>query len=278
MIVFERGELLYICNFSPNSYNQYLIGTEWESPHMVLYETDDEKFDGLQRMNDVHNKWIDIQKGTKQHNRPNSLFINVPSYCAIVLVAYENATKHDELQLQMPELDMTMKYFNKSLVSEVKSDEKVEEVVVGLVSNIMKDVVEAQEDEIDVVEIKEVEEITKEIEEIEKKVDEIIVKDEVEIKTKDETLEKEEKVETVVETENKTVEVVKEPIVEEAKEEEKPTEEVKVAPVESVKIETTEECKSEPVEEIKEIKPVDKVDKKAGKKGKKTKKSVFGKA
>ena len=78
---------------------------------------------------------------------------------------------------------MKMKYFNKSLESETKSDEQVEEVVVDLVGNIMKDVVEAQEDEVEVVDTQEVEEITKEIEEIEKKMDEIIVKDEVEIET-----------------------------------------------------------------------------------------------
>ena len=139
---------------------------------MVLYETDDEKFGGLQRLNDVHTKWIDVQKGVSQHNRPNSFFINVPSRCAIVLVAYENAKKYDAIKLQMPEPDMTMKHFNPALESSEESEEEVEEVVTDLVSNIMNDVVEAQEED--------VEEPKKEVEDMEKK-SEKVVKEEAEI-------------------------------------------------------------------------------------------------
>ena len=48
LIVFERGELVYIFNFhASNSYENYLIGTFWSSPHMILYETDSAEFGGL---------------------------------------------------------------------------------------------------------------------------------------------------------------------------------------------------------------------------------------
>jgi 1,4-alpha-glucan branching enzyme len=48
MIVFERGELVYIFNFhSSNSYENFLIGTQWSSPHMILFETDQKEFGGL---------------------------------------------------------------------------------------------------------------------------------------------------------------------------------------------------------------------------------------
>jgi len=52
MIVFERGELVFIYNFHPsNSYENYLLGTYWDSPHMILYETDHETYGGHKRLN-----------------------------------------------------------------------------------------------------------------------------------------------------------------------------------------------------------------------------------
>ena len=59
IIVFERGELVFIFNFhSNNSYQDYRIGTYWNSPHMILYETDDARFGGLERLNGGHDKWF----------------------------------------------------------------------------------------------------------------------------------------------------------------------------------------------------------------------------
>ena len=100
MIVFERGELVFIFNFhSNNSYENYLIGTYWDSPHMVLYETDSDKFGGLQRLNGAHDCWFRVNKGHAQHNRRNSLSIYVPQRTAIVLAPFEFAAKHPEIKL-----------------------------------------------------------------------------------------------------------------------------------------------------------------------------------
>lgn len=47
VIVFEKGDLLYIFNFhSSNSYTDYAVGTHWGSDHFILYETDEERFAG----------------------------------------------------------------------------------------------------------------------------------------------------------------------------------------------------------------------------------------
>ena len=64
MIIYERGELVFLFNFhSSNSYENFLIGTYWDSPHMILYETDDDAFGGLQRLNGGHNQWFRVNKG-----------------------------------------------------------------------------------------------------------------------------------------------------------------------------------------------------------------------
>lgn len=100
LIVFERGELVFIFNFHPNnSYENYLIGTYWNSPHMVLYETDSDKFGGMKRMDGAHDCWFKVNKGHAQHNRRNSLSIYVPQRTAIVLAPFEFAVKHPEIKL-----------------------------------------------------------------------------------------------------------------------------------------------------------------------------------
>jgi len=61
MIVYERGELIFVFNFHPqNSYTDYLIGTNWTSDLMILYESDEERFSGHKRLNEGHNKWFRV--------------------------------------------------------------------------------------------------------------------------------------------------------------------------------------------------------------------------
>lgn len=61
VIVYEKGDLLYVFNFHhQNSYENYLIGTTWASDHFVLYETDDARFGGHDRLRDAHNKWFEV--------------------------------------------------------------------------------------------------------------------------------------------------------------------------------------------------------------------------
>lgn len=69
IIIYEKGELIYVFNFhTNNSYEGYLIGTNWRSEHMILFETDEERFGGHQRINDAHNKWFKVNEKS-QHNR-----------------------------------------------------------------------------------------------------------------------------------------------------------------------------------------------------------------
>jgi len=73
VVVYEKGELVYIFNFHPEkSYTDYLVGTNWSSDHMILFETDEERFGGHQRLNDAHRKWFKVKKQA-QHGRTHSL-------------------------------------------------------------------------------------------------------------------------------------------------------------------------------------------------------------
>lgn len=99
MIIFERGELVYVFNFHPsNSYTDYLIGTNWRSDHMILFETDEEKFGGHQRINDAHNQWFKVDN--VPHTKRNYSFkLYVPNRCAIVLAPFEFAQKYPEVKM-----------------------------------------------------------------------------------------------------------------------------------------------------------------------------------
>jgi 1,4-alpha-glucan branching enzyme len=99
VIVYERGELVYVFNFhTNNSYTDYLIGTHWRSNHFILFETDHNDFGGHQRLNEGHNKWIVVdEKGWS--NRRHSLKLYIPSRCAMVLAPFEFAIKYPEVEL-----------------------------------------------------------------------------------------------------------------------------------------------------------------------------------
>lgn len=99
LIVFERGELVFIFNFHlDNSYSDYLIGTHWRSSHYILFETDEERFGGFQRLNDGHNKWVPVEDKQWQSRR-YSFKMYIPARCAIVLAPFEFAQKYPELKM-----------------------------------------------------------------------------------------------------------------------------------------------------------------------------------
>ena len=63
IIVYEKGDLLYVFNFhGSQSQSDYEIGTFWKSDHFILFESDEERFDGHQRLNEAHGKWFTPQK------------------------------------------------------------------------------------------------------------------------------------------------------------------------------------------------------------------------
>jgi 1,4-alpha-glucan branching enzyme len=118
VIVYERGELVYIFNFHPNnSYTDYLIGTHWRSDHMILIETDEERFGGHQRLNDGHNKWMKVdEKGWAE--RRHSLKVYIPSRCAIILAPFEFAHKYPEVK--MPDYNKEDPHFKQFITSPSK--------------------------------------------------------------------------------------------------------------------------------------------------------------
>jgi 1,4-alpha-glucan branching enzyme len=55
IIVYEKGDLLFIFNFNgTQSFEGYDIGTKWRSEHFILYESDEARFDGHQRLDGAH--------------------------------------------------------------------------------------------------------------------------------------------------------------------------------------------------------------------------------
>lgn len=47
LIIYEKGDLVYIYNFHTNdSYEDYQVGTYWSSDHFILFESDEERFGG----------------------------------------------------------------------------------------------------------------------------------------------------------------------------------------------------------------------------------------
>ena len=128
MIIYEKGELVYIFNFhTQQSYEHYLVGTNWRSDHMILYETDEERFGGHQRLNDGKNKWYKVQPQPYM-SRQFSFKIYIPSRCAIVLAPFEFAIKYKEAVL--PYYDPNDAAFatvlNKPKAVKIENNQKVE--------------------------------------------------------------------------------------------------------------------------------------------------------
>lgn len=94
VIVYEKGDLLYIFNFHPTqSYQDYPIGTLWQSDHFILFESDEERFGGHRRLDGAHNLWFEVYP--YEHNkRPNHFKFYLPCRTCVVMCAYENAIKH----------------------------------------------------------------------------------------------------------------------------------------------------------------------------------------
>ena len=51
MIVFEKGDLLFVMNFHPTkSYVNYKVGTSWNADHKIVYDSDRIEFGGHDRL------------------------------------------------------------------------------------------------------------------------------------------------------------------------------------------------------------------------------------
>ena len=95
MIVFEKGDLLFVFNFHPyKSYENYKIGTKWGTQHKIVLDSDEYRFFGKGRLEYGHGHFFPIIK-SGWNNRPYQFNIYAPSRTCMVLIAEENLQKYD---------------------------------------------------------------------------------------------------------------------------------------------------------------------------------------
>ncbi|TPX77164.1 1,4-alpha-glucan branching enzyme [Chytriomyces confervae] len=87
VIVFERGNLLWIFNFNPTqSFTDYRVGTKWTGVHRIVLNTDDKQFCGHARVDD-NGKYFTTNMSW--NGRDNFIQVYIPARSALVL-------RHDE--------------------------------------------------------------------------------------------------------------------------------------------------------------------------------------
>ena len=95
VIVFEKGELLFVFNFHPTqSFENYKIGTKWGSEHRIILDSDEDKFFGKNRLSYGHSHRFPCLHES-YNNRPYSMNVYIPSRTCMVLIAEENEKKYD---------------------------------------------------------------------------------------------------------------------------------------------------------------------------------------
>ena len=95
IVVFEKGDLLFVFNFHPNkSFENYKIGTKWGTRHKIVLDSDEFRFFGKGRLEYGHDHFFPIiNEGW--NNRPNQFNLYIPSRTCMVLIAEENIKKYD---------------------------------------------------------------------------------------------------------------------------------------------------------------------------------------
>ena len=104
LIVYEKGPVIFIFNFHTNkSFEDYRIGTLWESDHMILMDTDQAELGGHGRLNTGYLQRYVTRRGQWQ-DRPNSISLYLPCRTAIILIAEENisADIREKGKIEMP--------------------------------------------------------------------------------------------------------------------------------------------------------------------------------
>jgi len=92
-----------VFNFHPHkSYENYKIGTYWSTCHFVLFDTDEERFGGHNRLS--HDTLYDAHDSPAM-NRRYSLNLYIPSRCGIALIPTEFANEFKDL-VKIPKPDL----------------------------------------------------------------------------------------------------------------------------------------------------------------------------
>lgn len=83
VIVFERGNLLFIFNFHPTkSFTDYRVGTSWNTPHHIVLNSDNVKFGGYDRIDE---STVHFPTDFPWNNRANFIQVYIPCRTCIVL-------------------------------------------------------------------------------------------------------------------------------------------------------------------------------------------------
>mmetsp|Transcript_11896 Transcript_11896/g.11948 ORF Transcript_11896/g.11948 Transcript_11896/m.11948 type:complete len:355 (+) Transcript_11896:1354-2418(+) len=123
IIVFERGNRLFVFNFHPNkSLEHYRVGTKFPYEHIIEMDTDERRFYGHGRLQHGHENPFPIMK-TPWNGRPNYIQMYIPSRTAIVvkpLINDEDRKKYGLPTFEEIERELTP-------TKEGEEEEKVEE-------------------------------------------------------------------------------------------------------------------------------------------------------
>lgn len=96
MIVYEKGPAVFVFNFhTTKSFEDYRIGTFWQSDHILIFDSDRDALGGHDRLKSGYSQRYVPARG-KWQNRPYSLSLYLPCRSAMVLIAVENIT--DEIR------------------------------------------------------------------------------------------------------------------------------------------------------------------------------------
>ena len=108
LIVYEKGAALFIFNFhTSKSYENYKVGTEWGTDHILLFDTDQEGLGGHGRLNSGYSQRYVPKRGPWQ-NRARYVNLYLPCRSAMVLIAEENLTPEitEKLQIVLPPIQV----------------------------------------------------------------------------------------------------------------------------------------------------------------------------
>jgi len=94
LIVFEKGDLLFVYNFHTSmSFTDYRIGTKWGSEHIIILDSDEAQFAGKERLKYGHENYFPVIK-EKWTSRDYYFKMYIPSRTVIILLAKENEGKY----------------------------------------------------------------------------------------------------------------------------------------------------------------------------------------
>jgi 1,4-alpha-glucan branching enzyme len=93
LVVYERGKFVFVFNFHPTkSYEDYRIGTFWNSDHICVLDTDRSEYGGENRLEWNKTNFLPIINDG-WNDRPHSIQLYIPARTALVLCPKENYIK-----------------------------------------------------------------------------------------------------------------------------------------------------------------------------------------